>query len=155
MICFSRPCSAGKRAPGHGQIAEGLLWLLPSRWSLLHLLHRFSYSSGSSLMIVAPRLLPTQKVGGLVELSTFTRRTLVVRGRRYSVTSPALVFTRTMWSLDIPPVQAYPALSRMASYGFVQGVGTAYSWNFSVLASNIPILLPRYSPNHSRSCGST
>ncbi len=54
------------------------------------------YSSGSNLMIVAPRLFPTQNVGGLVELSTYTRRTLVVRGRRYSVTSFVLVFTRTM-----------------------------------------------------------
>jgi hypothetical protein len=40
------------------------------------------YRSGSILIIAAPRLLPTQNVGGLVELSTFTRRMLVVRGRR-------------------------------------------------------------------------
>jgi hypothetical protein len=34
-------------------------------------------SSGSTLMIAAPWLLPTQKVGGVVELSTKTRRILV------------------------------------------------------------------------------
>ena len=36
-----------------------------------------SYSKGSTLMIEAPRLLPTQNVGGVVLLSTNTRRTLV------------------------------------------------------------------------------
>src|ERR1700676_3947016 len=33
-----------------------------------------SYSSGSSLTIIFPKLLPAQNVGGLVESSTFTRR---------------------------------------------------------------------------------
>src|SRR5438876_6617249 len=108
-------------------------------------------SSGSTLMIAAPRLLPTQNVGGFVELSTLTRRTLVMRGRRYSFTSPVLVLSRTMRSLDMPPVQAYPALSRIASYGLVHGDGTGYSVNFSVLVSNIPILFPRNSANHRRS----
>src|SRR5436309_12415283 len=102
----------------------------------------------------APRLFPTQKVGGLVELSTFTRRTLVMRGRRYSVISPVLAFTRTMRSFDIPPVHAYPVLSKTASQGLVQAVGMAYSVNFSVLVSNIPILLPRNSANHNRSWSS-
>src|SRR5437016_3863152 len=75
----------------------------------------FYGSNGSTLITAAPRLLPTQKVGGLVELSTFTRRTLVIRGSRYSVTSPVLVFTRTTRSFDIPPVHALPSLSRTAS----------------------------------------
>ena len=48
-------------------------------------------SSGSSLMIDAPWLLPTQNVTGVVELSTNTRRTLVVRGSRYSTNWPLLV----------------------------------------------------------------
>ena len=43
---------------------------------------RSAYSRGSILMIAAPRLLPTQNVGWLVELSTFTRRMLVVRGSK-------------------------------------------------------------------------
>jgi hypothetical protein len=40
------------------------------------------YSSGSTLTIEAPWLLPTQKVTGVVELSTNTRLMLVLRGRR-------------------------------------------------------------------------
>ena len=40
------------------------------------------YSSGSTLTIEAPWLLPAQKVTGVVELSTKTRRMLVLRGRR-------------------------------------------------------------------------
>jgi hypothetical protein len=46
-------------------------------------------------MIEAPRLLPTQNVGGFVLLSTLTRRMFVDRGRRYSTISPVLVFRRT------------------------------------------------------------
>ena len=38
------------------------------------------YSSGSTLTIEAPWLLPAQKVTGVVELSTNTRRILVLRG---------------------------------------------------------------------------
>src|SRR5690242_4076045 len=53
-------------------------------------------SKASTLIIAAPKLLPTQSVGGFVELSTFTRRTLVMRGRRYSVISPVWVLSRTM-----------------------------------------------------------
>ena len=41
-----------------------------------------AYSSGSTLTIEAPWLLPAQKVTGVVELSTKTRRILVLRGRR-------------------------------------------------------------------------
>jgi hypothetical protein len=39
-----------------------------------------SQSSGSTFTIEAPWLLPTQKVTGVVELSTQTRRTLVFFG---------------------------------------------------------------------------
>src|SRR4030095_4399445 len=72
---------------------------------------RSNHSSGSTLIIAAPRLLPTQKVGGFVELSTFTRRMFVALGRRYSTVSPVLVFTRTTRSLFIPPAQDNPGLS--------------------------------------------
>jgi hypothetical protein len=40
------------------------------------------YSSGSTLTIEAPWLLPAQKVTGVVELSTNTRLMLVLRGSR-------------------------------------------------------------------------
>src|SRR5262249_51397662 len=73
------------------------------------------HSSGSSLMIDAPWLLPTQKVTGVVELSTKTRRMLVSRGSRYSTDAPILVSSRTMWSLSIEPVQASSFLSRTTS----------------------------------------
>jgi hypothetical protein len=39
-------------------------------------------SSGSTLTMEAPSLLPTQKLTGVVELSTKTRRMLVERGSR-------------------------------------------------------------------------
>src|SRR2546425_3965801 len=42
-----------------------------------------NYSSGSSFTIDAPWLLPTQKVGGVVRLSTNTLLTLVGLGSRY------------------------------------------------------------------------
>ena len=51
-------------------------------------------SSGSSLMMLAPWLLPTQNVGGVVLLSTKTRRMLVVFGSRYSTNLPVLVSSR-------------------------------------------------------------
>jgi hypothetical protein len=41
-----------------------------------------AYSSGSTFTIEAPWLLPAQKLTGLVELSTKTRRILVERGSR-------------------------------------------------------------------------
>src|SRR5207247_2486649 len=72
---------------------------------------RLNYSSGSSLMIDAPWLLPTQNVTGVVELSTKTRRTFVSRGRRYSTNSPVLGLRRSTRSLNSPPDQASPFLS--------------------------------------------
>ncbi len=47
-----------------------------------------NYSNGSSLTIVLPRLLPTQNVTGVVELSTNILRMFVWAGRRYSVNWP-------------------------------------------------------------------
>jgi hypothetical protein len=41
-----------------------------------------AHSSGSTLTIEAPWLLPAQKVTGVVELSTNTRLMLVLRGSR-------------------------------------------------------------------------
>src|SRR5882672_10915934 len=61
-------------------------------------------SSGSSLTIEAPWLLPTQQVTGVVELSTKTRRTLVGRGSRYSTDAPVRGSILRMRSLDIDPL---------------------------------------------------
>src|SRR5258706_15739260 len=72
-------------------------------------------SSGSSLTIEAPWLLPTQKVTGVVVLSTNTRRMLVERGSRYSTNCPDLGSSRRMRSVDIEPVHASPFLSSAAS----------------------------------------
>src|SRR5262245_21712450 len=72
---------------------------------------RLRQSIGSTLTIEAPWLLPTQKVTGLVELSTNTRRILVVFGNRYSTNSPVLGSSRDTRSLSIEPVQASPFLS--------------------------------------------
>src|SRR5215510_6716123 len=74
-----------------------------------------SYSRGSSFTIDAPWLLPTQKVGGVVELSTKTRRTFVNRGRRYSTISPLFGLSRRMRSLYSPPDHASPFLSAVTS----------------------------------------
>src|SRR5262249_56102806 len=68
-------------------------------------------SIGSTFTIEAPWLLPTQNVTGVVELSTNTRRMLVVFGNRYSTNSPVLGFSRDTRSLSIEPVQASPFLS--------------------------------------------
>src|SRR5258708_9850024 len=68
-------------------------------------------SIGSTFTIEAPWLLPTQNVTGVVELSTNTRRMLVVFGNRYSMNSPVLGFSRDTRSLNIEPVQASPFLS--------------------------------------------
>ena len=76
----------------------------------------------------APWLLPTQNVTGLVELSTNTRRTLVVRGSRYSTNCPFLGFSRAMRSLSIEPVHASPLRSIATSYGPDHGVGSTYHW---------------------------
>src|SRR5262249_28348499 len=72
-------------------------------------------SSGCSLTIDAPWLLPTQKVTGVVELSTKTRRTLVGRGSRYSTEAPVFVSIRTMRSLDIEPLHSSPLRSTNTS----------------------------------------
>src|SRR5580765_2633514 len=73
-----------------------------------------AHSIGSTLIIDAPWLLPTQNVGGSVELSTSTRRMLVGCGNRYSIVSPVLLLTRTTRSVDMPPVQISPFLSMTA-----------------------------------------
>src|SRR6059058_5549285 len=72
-------------------------------------------SSGSSLTIDAPWLLPTQNVTGVVRLSTNTRRTFVDRGSRYSTNSPLFGFRRRMRSVYSPPDQASPFLSAVTS----------------------------------------
>src|SRR5262249_20222440 len=72
-------------------------------------------SSACSLTIEAPWLLPTQKVPGVVELSTKPRRTLVGRGNRYSTAAPVLVSMRTMRSLDIEPLHSSPLRSTNTS----------------------------------------
>src|SRR5262249_28625944 len=72
-------------------------------------------SIGSTFTIEAPWLLPTQNVTGLVELSTNTRRILVVFGSRYSTNSPVLGFSRETRSLSIEPVKASPFLSLTTS----------------------------------------
>lgn len=59
----------------------------------------------------APWLLPTQNVTGVVELSTNTRRMLVLRGSRYSTERPVRVSTRVTKSVIIEPVQASSFLS--------------------------------------------
>src|SRR6266850_2497606 len=105
-------------------------------------------------MIDAPWLLPTQNVTGVVELSTNTRRMLVDRGNRYSVNSPLSGRSRSTRSVDIDPVHASPFLSTVTSYGADHGVGVGHSLNVSALVSNIPMRLPRYSPNQRRSCAS-
>src|SRR5437660_258705 len=86
-------------------------------------LHRL----GSSLMIDALSLLPTQKVTGVVELSTNTRRMFVCRGRRYSVNRPLFGSIRITRSASIPALHTSPLLSTTTSYGAVYGVGTGHS----------------------------
>jgi len=76
---------------------------------------RCGQSRGSSFTIDPESLLPTQKVTGVVELSTSTRRTLVERGSRYSVISPDFEFSRTMRSDAMPPSHASSFLSRTTS----------------------------------------
>src|ERR1700756_4353313 len=103
----------------------------------------------------APWLLPTQKVTGVVELSTNTLRMFVDRGRGYSVNWPLLGSSRVMRSVNIDPVHASPFLSTTTSYGALHGVGSIHSWICSVLGSNIPIAFPLYSANQRRFCEST
>src|SRR2546430_3606448 len=99
-------------------------------------------------------VLPTQKVTGVVELSTKTLRTFVSAGRRYSVNWPVVGFSRKMRSLYSPPDHALPFLSTVTSYGHAPGVGARHSWKRSVRVSNIPIRSARFSPNQRRSCES-
>src|SRR5258708_3022073 len=99
-------------------------------------------------------VLSSEKGGGVVELSTNKRRMWVSRGRGDSTARPVLVSSRTTRSADMPPVQASPFLSVTTSYGLVNLVGSAHSWNFSDRVSNIVILLPRYCANHKRSWSS-
>src|SRR5215472_11862087 len=67
--------------------------------------------SGSSLTMEAPWLLPTQKLTGVVVLSTKTRRMLVSLGRKYSTVWLVLGSSRTTRSVVMPPVQISPFLS--------------------------------------------
>src|ERR1051326_5989735 len=112
------------------------------------------YSNGSSLTIDAAWLLPTQKVTGVVELSTNTRRTFVNLGRRYSTISPVSGLRRSTRSLNSPAAQAWPFLSAVTSYGQDSALGASHSWKCSVFVSNIPILLAVFSPNQRRPCES-
>src|SRR5438128_11701863 len=98
-------------------------------------------------MTEAPWLLPTQNVGGVVELSTKTRRMFVCRGSRYSVNVPALGSSRSTRSLSIEPVQASPLLSRATSYGCAHGVDAGHAGQRSAFVANTPTLLPRH-PAH-------
>ena len=61
-------------------------------------------SSGSIFTTAAPWLLPVQIVAGVVESSAKTRRMLVSRGIRYSITSPVLGLTFSRRSVVMPPV---------------------------------------------------
>src|SRR5690242_13514519 len=78
---------------------------------------RADQSSGSTFTIEGPWLLPTQKVTGVVQLSTHTRRTLVFFGRCYSVACPVFGSSRTTRSFAMPAVHSSPFLSGITSYG--------------------------------------
>src|SRR4051812_30123761 len=110
-----------------------------------------NYSSGSTLTIEAPWLLPTHRMPGFLESSMKTRRMLVGRGIWYSVYWPVAISRRDTRSVSMEPVQASPFLPAMASYGADHGVGTFHSEIFAVFESNMPIALPSYSANQSRS----
>src|ERR1041384_2242174 len=110
-------------------------------------------SSGSTLTILRSWLLPTQKVVGVVELSTNTVRMLVSEGIRYCTAVPVLGPSRTTRSVCIVEAQISPFLSKLARYGYVRG-GRSYSANFSARVSNVATLLPRYSVTMMRSWSS-
>src|SRR5262245_57744139 len=118
-------------------------------WDKIPQLIQRSYSRGSSFTIEAPWLLPTQKVGGVVELSTKTRRTFVNRGRRYSTISPLFGLSRRMRSLYSPPDHASPFLSAVTSSGHDSGFGAIHSWKRSLRVSYIPMRFALFSPNQS------
>src|ERR1700694_4280018 len=99
----------------------------------------------------SPWLFPTQNVGGVVVLSTKTRRMFVDLGKRYSTNVPVRVSSRATRSVVIDPVHACSSLSSITSYGAENGVGTFHSLITPDCVSSMPMLCPRYSPNHSRS----
>jgi hypothetical protein len=70
---FMEDGAAGRSNPDNRHIASFAQWSLSGP---------DVQSSGSTLTMEAPSLLPTQKVTGVVELSTKTRRMLVGRGNR-------------------------------------------------------------------------
>src|SRR5262245_58397838 len=137
-------------AKGGGRLSQTGRW--PGRARPSHsLYHRRDQSSGSTLMIAAPWLLPIQSTGRRPVCSTKTRRMLVVRGSRYSVTSPVLVSSRETWSFDIEPVHtSAPPLLGTTSYGLPHGFDSLYSVIRSVAGSNWPMALPPYWANHRR-----
>src|SRR5688500_19642844 len=101
-------------------------------------------------MSEAPWLLPTQKVTGVVELSTNTLLMLVNRGSRYSTNWPVFGLSRAMRSFSIEPVHASPFLCNATSYVPVHGVGTSHFLMRSVIVSNILMRVPRDCPNRTR-----
>src|SRR5712672_1010607 len=83
---------------------------------ILHIKRPSPQSSGSTFTIAAPWLLPIHSTGRPLVSSTNTRRILVVRGMRYSVTSSVLVLIRETRSFDIDPVHtSVPPLVGTAS----------------------------------------
>src|SRR5215510_11647565 len=115
-----------------------------------------AYSNGSTRTIAEPWLLPTQSTGRGPVSSTNTRRMLVVRGSRYSVTWPVLVSSRATRSFTIEPVHtSEESLVGTTSYGAPHLVGSLYSLISAVFGSNRPIALAPYSANHNRFCSST
>ena len=80
-----------------------------ARWPSISLI-AVQQSSGSTLTIEAPWLLPTQSTGRGPVSSTKTRRMLVVRGSRYSVTWPVFGSRRATRSVSIEPVHTSPFL---------------------------------------------
>src|SRR5262245_22708853 len=90
-------CSSAGRAPDCGSGGRGFEPLHSPQFNPeCQVAAPADYGSSASTLITVPeRLFPIQNVGGLVVLSTLTRRMFVVCGRRYSTVSPVLVLTRT------------------------------------------------------------
>src|SRR5215467_1112706 len=107
-------------------------------------------SSGSSRTIDAPWLLPTQNVGGVVRLSTKTRRIFVNFGSRYSTMAPLFGLRRSTRSVYSPPAQASPFLSEATSYGHDSPDGAIHSSKRPAFVSYMPMRFARFSPNHRR-----
>src|SRR5437764_5577782 len=123
---------------------------MPIHNPLLQLRWAAAQSRGSTFTRRWSWLLPTQKVTGVVELSTNTVRILVSDGIRYCTAWPVLGSSRTTRSVLTVEAQSSPFLSKLARYGKVY-CGKLYSVNFSVLGSNNAALLVRYSVNKTRS----